>query len=163
MGDALREPVHLTRRGYEALQEELRRLKNSERPRIVEQVKLAREHGDLSENAEYDAAKDAQGQLERRIQMLDDKLARAEVVDTGRLPLDRVRFGTKVVLEDLDSGEEVTYTLVGEEESDVSGGLLSIRSPVGRALIGKRIEDEVSVAVPSGTKLYEVRDIKSMD
>ena len=153
----------MTRRGYEALVEELRRLKVEERPRAVEAIKLARAHGDLSENAEYDAAKEHQGHIEGRIAQIEDKLARAEVVDTRNLDLDRVRFGTTVVLEDLDSGEEITYTLVGEDETDVENKLLSVTSPVGKALIGRAPDDEVVVRVPSGTRTYEVREIKPME
>jgi transcription elongation factor GreA len=153
----------MTRRGYESLQEEVRRLKSLDRPKVVEEIRLARAHGDLSENAEYHAAKERQGQLEARIRQLEDRLARAEVVDTSNLPLDRVRFGTTVVLEDLDSGEQVTYTLLGEDEADAGRGWLSVHSPVGRALIGKAVDDEVSVSVPSGTKQYEVREIRRME
>ncbi len=153
----------MTRRGYETLQEELRRLKTEDRLRAVEAIKVARAHGDLSENAEYDAAKDRQGHVEARIAQVEDKLARAEVVDTSEVGVDRVRFGTKVVLEDLDSGSEVVYTLVGEEEADVENGYLSVTSPVGRALIGKQPDDEVVVNVPSGRRAYEVREIKPMD
>ncbi len=153
----------MTRRGYETLQEELRRLKSEDRLRAVEAIKVARAHGDLSENAEYDAAKDRQGHVEARIAQVEDKLARAEVVDTSEVGVDRVRFGTKVVLEDLDSGSEVVYTLVGEEEADVENGYLSMTSPVGRALIGKQPADEVVVNVPSGRRAYEVREIKPMD
>jgi transcription elongation factor GreA len=150
----------MTRRGYELLHEELRRLKTRERPRVAEAIKLAREMGDLTENAEYDAAKEKQGQLESRIHLLEDKLARAQVVEATLQDPDRVLFGTTVVLEDLDSGNEVTYTLVGEDEADIGQALLSVKSPVGRALIGKRVDDEVIVNVPSGTKQYEVREIK---
>lgn len=153
----------MTRRGYESLQEEVRRLKVEERPRAVEAIKLARAHGDLSENAEYDAAKERQAHIEGRIAQLEDRLARAEVVDTAGVAHDRVRFGTTVVLEDLDSGEELTYTLVGEDEADIEKRLLSVTSPVGRALIGKEPDDEVTVHVPAGTKTYEVREIRPME
>jgi transcription elongation factor GreA len=153
----------MTRRGYETLVEDLRRLKVEERPRVVEAIKVARAHGDLSENAEYDAAKERQGHVEGRIAQIEDRLARAEVVDTSNLDLERVRFGTTVVLEDLDSGEEVTYTLVGEDEADVEKKLLSVTSPVGKALIGRAPDDEVVVRVPSGTRTYEVRQIKPME
>ena len=154
------ERIHMTASGRERLQTELKRLKGQERPRIVREIKAAREHGDLSENAEYHAAKEQQGLIEARIQDLEDKLARAEVVDTSKMPKDRVRFGATVVLEDLESGEEVTYTLVGEEEADISRGLLSVTSPVGRALIGRRPDEEVTVRVPAGTREYEVREIR---
>ncbi len=153
----------MTRRGYEALVEELRRLKTKERPRAVEAIKLARSHGDISENAEYDAAKEQQAHIEGRIAQIEDKLARAEVVDTRDLELDRVRFGTTVVLSDLDSGDEITYTLVGQDEADIERSLLSVTSPVGRALIGKERDEEVKVRVPSGTRTYEIRDIKAME
>jgi transcription elongation factor GreA len=149
----------MTRRGYESLQEELKRLKFVERPRVVREIKTAREHGDLSENAEYDAAKEKQGLIEGRIKAIEDKLARAEVVETHGCPSARVRFGATVLLEDLSSGEEVTYRLVGEDEADVSQGLLSVTSPVGRALIGKALDDAVAVSVPAGMKEYEIRDI----
>ena len=153
--------IPMTPRGQVKLQEELRKLKK-ERPKIVEAIKVAREHGDLSENAEYDAAKEHQGMSEARINVLEDKLARAEIVKPLGAP-DRVRFATTVVLEDLDSGNEVTYTLVGEEEADISEGLLSVQSPVGRALIGKSVDDEVVVRVPAGTKQYEVREIRAYE
>ncbi len=150
----------MTRRGHEVLQQELRHLKTRERPRMVEAIKVAREHGDLSENAEHHAAKEGQGQLEARIRLLEDHLARAQVVDVAKQTPNRVLFGTTVVLEDLDSGDEVTYTLVGEDEADIAQSLLSVKSPVGRALIGKRVDDEVTVRVPAGTKQYEVREIR---
>lgn len=155
--------IPMTQRGYDALKEELKRLKTQERPAAVEAIRLAREHGDLSENAEYDAAKEKQGHIEGRISTFEDKLARAEVVDTSSMPLDRVRFGTRVVLEDAESGEEIVYTLVGEDEADVAQGLLSVTSPVGRALIGRQVDDEVSVTVPAGTRTYEVREIGAME
>ncbi len=150
----------MTPRSHDQLQKELRRLKTRERPAIVEAIKVAREHGDLSENAEYDAAKNSQGFIESRILMREDTLARAQVVDLGEQTPDRVLFGTTVVLEDLGSGDEVTYTLVGEDEADIKLALLSVKSPVGRALLGKRVDDEVTVKVPSGVKQYEIRDIR---
>jgi len=156
----LHERVPMTPRGHVRLQEELRRLKTKERPAAVEAIKLAREHGDLSENAEYDAAKENQGHVESRILLLEDKLSRAEVVVAKGQP-DRVRFATTVRLEDIDSGEEVCYTIVGEDEADISQGLLSVQSPVGRALIGREPDEEVVVRVPAGTRQYIVLDIKS--
>jgi transcription elongation factor GreA len=153
----------MTRQGYAALQSELRRLKLQDRRRIVEEIRVARAHGDLSENAEYHAAKERQSLVEARISQLEDKLARAEVIDPSSLSLDRVRFGTTVVLENLESGDEVTYTLVGEEEADVAQGRLSITSPIGRALIGKAEDEEVRIQVPSGTRLFEVREIRRME
>jgi len=142
------------------LTEELRRLKGVERPAISDAIRRAREHGDISENAEYDAAKDKQGMIEARIRQIEDRLARAEVVDMSGQPPDKVRFGTTVVLEDLDSGDSVTYRIVGEDEADVSKGLLSVTSPVARALIGKEVDDQVNVAVPAGKRSYEVREIR---
>ena len=150
----------MTPRSHDQLQKELHRLKTRERPAMVQAIKVAREHGDLAENAEYDAAKESQGHIESRILMLEDKLARPQVVDLGDQTPDRVLFGTTVVLEDLSSGDEVTYTLVGEDEADIRQALLSVKSPVGRALIGKRVDDEVTVEVPSGVKQYEIRDIR---
>jgi transcription elongation factor GreA len=150
----------MTRRGYEQLQEGLRRLKFEERPRIVREIQLARELGDLSENAEYHAAKERQGQVEARLRQIEDKLARAEVIDTSGETPDRVRFGATVLVEDLNSGEETQYTIVGEDEADVSKGLISVLSPVGRSLIGKEVDDDVTVRVPSGTKEYSIREIR---
>jgi len=155
--------VHMTRRGYENLQAELKKLKSQDRLKVVDEIRVARAHGDLSENAEYHAAKERQGQIEGRIRFVEDRLARAEVVDPSDIPIDRVRFGLTVVLENLDSGEEVTYTLTGEEEADIAKGFLSVTSPIGRALIGKAVDDEVQILVPSGTRMFEVREIRRMD
>ncbi len=150
----------MTRQGHDMLTEELRRLKGVERPAISEAIRRAREHGDISENAEYDAAKDKQGMIEARIRQIEDRLARAEVVEVSGQPPDKVRFGTTVVLEDLASGDEVTYRIVGEDEADVLKGLLSVTSPVARALIGKQVDDQVDVVVPAGRRSYEVREIR---
>jgi transcription elongation factor GreA len=150
----------MTRRGYEGIQARLRVLKVEDRRKIVSEIQAARELGDLAENAEYHAAKERQGQLEARIRELEDKLARAEVIDTSEQKADRVRFGATVVLEDFGTGQETTYTIVGEDEADVAQGLISINSPVARALIGKEVEDEVTVRVPAGTKEYEIRQIR---
>ena len=150
----------MTREGHDMLTEELRRLKGVERPAISDAIRRAREHGDISENAEYDAAKDKQGMIEARIRQIEDRLARAEVVETKGQPPDKVRFGTTVVLEDLASGDPVTYRIVGEDEADVSKGLLSVTSPVARALIGKQVDDQVDVVVPAGKRSYEVREIR---
>jgi transcription elongation factor GreA len=138
-------------------------MKGHDRLQVAEDIRIARAHGDISENAEFEAAKERQAQLEARISLVEDRIARAEIVDTSQLPLDRVRFGTTVVLADLESGEEVTYTLIGEDESDISRGFLSITSPVGRALIGKEVDDEVTVRVPAGTRSFEVREIRRME
>ena len=153
------EKVLMTPRGHAMLVEELKRLERVERPRMVDAIRVAREHGDLSENAEYDAAKHEQGQIESRIRILQDKLARAQVVETDDIPPDRVRFGTTVVLEEVSSGEEATYTLVGEDEADIRQGLLSVTSPVARALLGRAVDEAVTVQVPAGRREYEVREI----
>lgn len=153
------ERAHMTERGHAMLVEELKRLKTVERPSIVKEIKMAREYGDLSENAEYHAAKEKQGMIEARIRALEDRLSRAEVVEVSSDAPDRVRFGTTVLLEDSATGEEVTYTLVGEDEADVSKGLLSVTSPVARALLGKEVDDAVTVSVPAGKREYEVREI----
>jgi len=152
--------VHMTPQGHGMLTEELRRLKGVERPATSDAIRRAREHGDISENAEYDAAKDKQGMIEARIRQIEDRLARAEVVDMSGQPPDKVRFGSTVVLEDLVSGDRVTYRIVGEDEADVLKGLLSVTSPVARALIGKEVEDQVRVAVPAGKREYEIREIR---
>jgi transcription elongation factor GreA len=154
------ERVPMTRQGYDKLEADLRELKSVDRPRIVKEIEIARAHGDISENAEFHAAKERQGHIEGRIRSLEDKLARAQVIDpTGPEP-DSVRFGVTVVLLDVESDEEVTYTLVGEDESDIARGLLSISSPIARALLGKRVDDAVRVQVPKGTREFEVREIR---
>jgi transcription elongation factor GreA len=150
----------MTPRGYALLEEECRRLKSEERPRIVKEIEAARAHGDLSENAEYHAAKERQGHIEGRISMLEDKLARAQVIDGEGQGTDRVTFGATVVLSDSDSGEEVTYTIVGEDEADLAQGMISVTSPVARALMGKSLDTEVTVKVPKGTRAFEIRDIR---
>jgi transcription elongation factor GreA len=154
------EKVHMTRRGYERLREEVKRLKAEERPRLVEAIRRAREHGDVSENAEFEAAREQQAHVESRIRILEDRIARAEVVDPSAVPLDRVRFGLTVVLEDVQSGEELTYTLVGEDEVDVAQGLISVSSPVGRAVINREEGEEVTVRAPAGARRLEVRAIR---
>ncbi len=150
----------MTPAGYRKLKEELHRLKTEERPRIVREIEAARAHGDLSENAEYHAAREKQSHVEARIAQLDDKLARAQVIQPGQGEVDTVRFGVTVVLMDVESGEEVTYTLVGEEEADAARGLISVHSPVARALLGRRVDDEVTVRVPKGTREFEIREIR---
>jgi transcription elongation factor GreA len=152
--------VPMTRGGYERLKQELQRLKTEERNKNVKEIEEARSHGDISENAEFHAAKERQAHLNARIAQLEDKLARAQVIDpTGQDP-DQVRFGATVILADIQSDEEVTYTIVGEDESDVSKGLISVTSPVARALMTKRVDDEVRVRVPKGVREFEIRDIR---
>lgn len=152
--------IPLTKESYEALQEELKRLIKEERPKVIQDIAEARSHGDLSENAEYDAAKHRQSFIEGRIQELSDKLARAYVVDLSNLKPDKVVFGATVTLYDTASSEEVTYKIVGEDEADIKLGKISCTSPVGKALIGHKLDDSVRVKVPSGLREYEVIDIK---
>ena len=155
------ERVPMTPRGYQMLQDELRRLKGEERPKIVKEIEEARAHGDLSENAEYHAAKEKQGHVEGRIRLLDDKLARAQVIDRAEQDdSERVVFGVTVDLEDAETGERMTYTIVGEDEADASEGLISVTSPVGRALLGKEPGDAVQVQVPKGTRELEILEIR---
>lgn len=152
--------VPMSPRGYAQLEAELKRLKSVDRQQIVKEIEIARAHGDISENAEFEAAKERQAQIEGRIRTLEDRLARAQVIDsTGQSP-DAVRFGATVLLMDVENGEEITYTLVGEDESDAAQGLISVTSPVGRALIGKPIDELVRVQVPRGTREFEIREIR---
>lgn len=150
----------MTQEGYQRLQEELKRLIRVDRPKVVQDIAEARSHGDLSENAEYDAAKERQAFIEGRIKELNDKIARAQVINPAELDSEKVVFGATVTLFDVDSGNEVTYQIVGEDEADIKAGKLSINSPVGKALIGHRLDDEVRINVPSGMKMYEIIDIK---
>ena len=152
--------IPMTREGYQRLQEELKRRVRVDRPKVVQDIAEARAHGDLSENAEYDAAKERQAFVEGRIKELNDKIARAQVINPAELDTDKVVFGAKVTLFDVDSGSEVSYQIVGEDEADLKDGKISVTSPVGKALIGHRLDDEVKVKVPSGLKFYEVIDIK---
>jgi len=148
--------VPITLQGFERLQEELKTLKSEERPAVIRAIAAAREHGDLSENAEYHAARERQSFIEGRIAELVDKISRAEVIDPSKLSGDAAKFGATVTLADCDTDEEKTYQLVGETESDISSGLLSIASPLARALIGKSVGDVVEVVTPGGQKDYEV-------
>jgi transcription elongation factor GreA len=150
----------MRRAGYAKLDEELRRLKSEDRFRIVKEIEIARAHGDISENAEFHAAKERQSHIEGRIRLLEDKLARAQVIEPdGRAP-EAVHFGVTVVLLDIETEEQVTYTLVGEDESDVAQGMISIGSPVARALLGKEVDATVVVSVPRGTREFEIIEIR---
>lgn len=153
------ERVPMTKEGYKSLQEELKRLKTTERPMVIHAIAEARAHGDLSENAEYAAAKEKQSFIEGRINEIGDKLSRAHVIDTSGLSSDKVVFGATVSLADTDSGDEVKYRIVGVDEADLKAGKISITSPVARALIGHPVGDAVKVTVPSGSKEYEILDI----
>ncbi|HTW38699.1 MAG TPA: transcription elongation factor GreA [Steroidobacteraceae bacterium] len=147
----------MTSRGAEALRAELKRLKSEARPSIIRAIAEARGHGDLSENAEYHAAREQQGFIERRIHELEQKLASAEIIDTSRLPnTGKVVFGAVVELEDQDGGVRVVYQIAGEDEADIRAGRISITSPIARALVGKAQGDVVEVATPSGTRSYEI-------
>jgi transcription elongation factor GreA len=152
--------IPMTSRGYEKLEAELRRLKTIERPLIVREIEQARGHGDISENAEFEAAKERQSHLEGRIRHIEDRLARAQVIDSSGHDPSSVRFGATVVLMDVESGEKVTYTIVGEDESDANNGLISVTSPVARALLGKGVEATVAVQVPRGRREFEVLSIR---
>lgn len=153
--------VLLTASGAEKLREELKRLKKVERPRIIEAIAEARAHGDLSENAEYDAAKDQQGFIEGRIAELESQLSMAEVIDPKTLNAgDRVVFGAWVDLYDVDDDVEVSYQIVGELEADLDNKQISVASPIGRALIGKHEGDEVNVDTPGGTRTYEIVKVR---
>jgi len=147
----------MTLRGAEMLRAELKRLKSEERPRVIRAIAEARSHGDLSENAEYHAAREQQGFIEGRIKEIDARLSMAEVIDVAQLPAgDRVVFGASVDLEDQDNGSTVSYQIVGEDEADIRNGRISFASPIARALIGKRIGDVAEVAAPGRTCSYEI-------
>ena len=150
------EKVPMTAAGYEKIQEELRQLKSIERPAVIKQIAEAREHGDLSENAEYHAARERQSFIEGRVGELEDRISRAEIIDLSKLSGDSVKFGARVTLVDEDTDEEVTYQIVGQYEADVGQGLLSITSPLARALITKHVGDSVEVTTPGGSKAYEI-------
>lgn len=149
----------MTKNGYRALQEEVERLKKTERPEIIRAIEEARGHGDLSENAEYIYAKERQSLIESRIQDLEYRLGTAEIIDTSRLPSDRIVFGSKFVLCNTDTDEETIYQIVGIDESDISQGKISIESPMAKALIGKRLDDDVVVDTPNGTREFEIIEI----
>lgn len=154
------EKVPMTIEGFQKLEAELHRLKAEERPRIIQQISDAREHGDLSENAEYHAAKEAQGLNEAKVADLEDKLSRAEVIDTAKLSGTTVKFGATVTLEDEDSGDKVKYRIVGEHEADVRAGKISISSPIARALIGKEKGESAEVTTPRGARSYEILKVE---
>lgn len=154
------EKVPMTATGYSALEAEIKHLKSVERPRIIKAIAEARAHGDLSENAEYHAAKEAQGMNEARVADLEDKFSRAEVIDPSKLSGDTVKFGAVVKIVDEDTDDELTYQIVGDFEADVKGGKLAINSPIARALIGKKAGESVEVTTPRGHKSYEILDIR---
>lgn len=152
--------IPMTQRGYDQLQEELRHLKQVERYAVIKAIADARVHGDLSENAEYHAAKERQGFIEGRIIELEDKVSRGEIIDVSKLSGNNIKFGASVTLIDEDTEETNTYQIVGGDEADIRQGLLSITSPLARALIGKTVDDTIEVTTPSGSKAYSVIDVK---
>lgn len=153
--------VPLTSRGAIKLREELQQLKSVDRPRVIEAIATAREHGDLKENAEYHAAREQQSFIEGRIQDIEGKLSNAEIIDVAKLDTGgRIVFGATVELADEESGDEVTYQIVGEDEADIKANLISVTSPIARALIGKNIGDIATVVAPGGEKEYEILDVR---
>ena len=154
------EKVPMTAEGYASLEREVKRLKSEERPRIIQAIAEARAHGDLSENAEYHAAKEQQSLNEARVADLEDKLSRAQVIDVLKLSGDSVKFGATVTIVDEDTEEELTYKIVGDDEADVKAGRMAISSPIARALIGKSAGDSVEVVTPKGGKDYEILKVE---
>jgi transcription elongation factor GreA len=151
--------IPMTIKGYESLLEEVSHLKNVDRPEVIKAISDAREHGDLSENAEYHAAKERQSFIEGRLVELEDRLSRADVIDVSKISGADVKFGATVTLHDEDTGEVSTYQIVGSDESDIRKGLLSITSPLARALIGKKEHDAVEVITPNGSKAYTISSV----
>ena len=151
--------VPITREGYETLKKELNLLKTVERPKNIKAIEVARAHGDLSENAEFSAVKERQSFLEGRIAELEFKVANADVIDPKDLPKDKVVFASTVVLENVDTGEEVEYQLVGQDESDIDKGRISVSSPLGLAILGKKEGDEIVLQAPGGKRCYELVEI----
>ncbi|MBI4714447.1 MAG: transcription elongation factor GreA [Nitrospirae bacterium] len=150
----------MTRAGYEKLQQELTHLKKVERGKNIKDIAEARAHGDLSENAEYHAAKERQSHIAGRIQELEHRLAVAQIIDTAGFSTERVVFGATVKVTHVENGDDKEYTLVGEDEIDLKNGKISVHSPVGRALIGHRVGDSVIIKVPAGDREYEVQEIR---
>ena len=155
------ERMPISRMGYDKLKKELENLERNERHDVIRAIEVAREHGDLKENAEYHAAKERQGHIEGRIMDLQDKLGRAEVVDCSSVNCERAVFGTVVTMLDLDENNEVTYQLLGPEESDVKRGTISVLSPLGKSIIGKEVGDEVRVVTPGGVRELEIIEISA--
>jgi transcription elongation factor GreA len=154
------EKVPMTGEGYQALDDELKRLKTQERPSVIAAIAEARQHGDLSENAEYHAAKERQGWIEGRIAEIEDKIARAQIIDVSKLSGKQVKFGATVSVVDEDTEEQSRYQIVGEHEADVRSGKISLSSPLSRAMIGKEVGDVVEVNTPGGVKAYEIAKVE---
>ncbi len=157
------EKFPITKHGYLALQDEVKHLKHNERPAITKAIAEARELGDLSENAEYHAARERQSFVEGRIQELEDKTARSEIIDISKLSGNKVKFGATVHLHDHDTNKAKTYKILGEYEADVDQGIISIVSPLARALIGKSVGEEVEVKTPKGSKSYEIKSVEFIE
>ena len=155
------ERIPITKAGYEALREKVRHLRQVERQEVIRSIEEARAHGDITENAEYEAAKERQAFLEGRIGELEHKIACADVIDPSQVNTDRVMFGCTVVLQNLNTDEEVRYQLVGPEESDIGQGRISVSSPLGRAMIQREVGDEIVVNAPGGVRRYELVDISA--
>lgn len=155
--------VPMTPSGHKRLKEELDQLKSVERPKVIKDIATAREHGDLKENAEYHAAKEKQGFIEGRIALIEDALARAEVIEASRVAGDKIAFGATVKLSNSATGDEVTYQLVGPMEADIDHARISISSPIAKAMMGKEVGDEVKVQTPNGTRVYEVLELSFDD
>ena len=154
------EKVPVTKAGYERLNDELKNLKEAERPAVIKAISEAREHGDLSENAEYHAARERQSFIEGRIQELESIISRADVIDPAKMTGDTVKFSATIDIVDEDTDEEKTYQIVGEAEADLDNGRLNMKSPLARALIGKEEGDQVEVKTPGGTRSYEILSVK---
>ena len=154
------ERVPMTPRGFEALKSELQRIVSEERPANIKDIEEAIAHGDLSENAEYHAAKEKQAHIAGRMAMIEDRIARAQIIETAGQEPDQVRFGATVLLSDVETEDEVSYTIVGEHEADAKQGLISVTSPVARAIMGKEVGDDVTVKVPKGVREFEVLEIR---
>ena len=153
------EQIPFTKEGYDSLKKELERLKTVERPENIKAIEKARAHGDLSENAEYHAAKEKQSFLEGRIGEISYKVSNAKIIDPETLPKDIVRFASKVLIENLDSEEEIEYMIVGPDEADIKKGKISVSSPLGKALLGKKPGDEAVLQAPGGKRVYEIIEI----
>jgi len=153
------EQVPITKEGYEALKKELEYLKKFARPKNIKAIEEARSHGDLTENAEFDAAKDRQAFIDGRLSDLEYKLSRADIIDSRTLPNDRAVFASYVVLENIDTGEDVKYQLVGPDEANIEKGRISVSSPLGKAIIGKKPGDEIILQAPGGKRFYELIEI----
>jgi transcription elongation factor GreA len=149
----------ITPEGAAKLREELNHLRSVERPRVIQMIAVAREHGDLSENAEYHAAREKQSFIEGRVKELENKLARAEIIDLSKLGGDKVAFGATVKLQNVETEEESTYRILGADEADINSGTLSVTSPLARSLLGKEVGDEVKVRMPGGERTYEILEV----